>query len=240
MRLLNYVLGSRAAQFSADLRKIRRSIIRGAAPSAFSVLRDASAAWDQRVIGVSFDGTGYGDDGTTWGGEIFSGSVREGFERVAHLRPATLPGGDAAAKYPVQAAAGFLAQLDELPDLTAPPFSFPSRYRDALRLANINVAICSALPLCCLPTLRLLWLCFHTRSHVRRPGRYVAGTPCHSQASCRCALSVSLSSVGKMGFSSAASSDADQRQASRTRTQGEMCARLPARFRAGASGDAGP
>jgi hydrogenase maturation protein HypF len=103
-----------------------------------SVLAERGA-WDQRVIGVSFDGTGYGDDGAIWGGEIFSGSAREGFERVAHLRAAALPGGDAAATYPVQAAAGFLAQLDELPDLTAPPFSFPSRYRDALRLVNFNV-----------------------------------------------------------------------------------------------------
>jgi hydrogenase maturation protein HypF len=95
--------------------------------------------WDQHVIGVSFDGTGYGDDGTIWGGEIFSGSIREGFERATHLRGAALPGGDAAASHPVQAAAGFLAQLNDLPDMTAPPFSFPSRYLDALKLVNTKV-----------------------------------------------------------------------------------------------------
>ena len=76
-----------------------------------SVLAERGA-WDKRVLGVSFDGTGYGDDGTIWGGEIFAGSVREGFERVAHLRGADLPGGDAAASYPIQAAAGFLAQIE--------------------------------------------------------------------------------------------------------------------------------
>src|SRR3984893_5982463 len=103
-----------------------------------SVLAERGA-WDKRVIGVSCDGTGYGDDGTIWGGEIFFGSVREGFARVAHLRPATLPGGDAAASYPAQAAAAFLAQLNDLPDLTAPPFSFPSRYLDALQLVQANV-----------------------------------------------------------------------------------------------------
>ena len=77
-----------------------------------SVLAERGA-WDEAVVGVSLDGTGYGDDGTIWGGEIFVGSVRRGFERVAHLRQAALPGGDAAARYPVQAAAGFLAQLED-------------------------------------------------------------------------------------------------------------------------------
>lgn len=95
--------------------------------------------WAKRVVGVSFDGTGYGDDGSIWGGEIFVGSVATGFDRVAHLRSASLPGGDAAAQYPVQAAAGFLAQLDGLPDLTAAPFEFPERYLAALELVNKNV-----------------------------------------------------------------------------------------------------
>jgi hydrogenase maturation protein HypF len=103
-----------------------------------SVLAERGA-WAQRVIGVSFDGTGYGDDGTIWGGEIFYGSISEGFERAAHLRRAALPGGDAAASCPVQAAAGFLAQLNELPDMTAPPLSFPSRYLDALKLVSTKV-----------------------------------------------------------------------------------------------------
>jgi hydrogenase maturation protein HypF len=96
-------------------------------------------AWDQRVIGVSFDGTGYGDDHGIWGGEIFAGSVRAGFERVAHLRTAALSGGDAASSYPVQAAAGFLEQLDDLPDVMAKPFSFGLRYRDAVGLVRQKI-----------------------------------------------------------------------------------------------------
>jgi hydrogenase maturation protein HypF len=95
--------------------------------------------WENRVLGVSFDGTGYGDDGGIWGGEFFTGSLRSGFECVAHLRPAALPGGDAAAQYPVQAAAGFLAQVEGLPDLARPPFSFPARYQTALQLVHKNV-----------------------------------------------------------------------------------------------------
>lgn len=91
-----------------------------------SVLAERQA-WDQRVIGVSFDGTGFGDDGTIWGGELFIGSIRGGFERVLHLRRAGLPGGDAAARFPVQCAAGFLSQLDR-------EFRLGSRYEAAREL----------------------------------------------------------------------------------------------------------
>jgi hydrogenase maturation protein HypF len=90
--------------------------------------------WQTRVVGVSFDGTGYGDDGSIWGGEFFVGSVEKGFRRVAHLRSVSLPGGDAAAQYPIQAATGFLAQLDSLPDLAAAPFHFSERHQNALEL----------------------------------------------------------------------------------------------------------
>ncbi len=95
--------------------------------------------WTKPVVGVSFDGTGYGDDGTIWGGEIFVGNLKAGFERVAHLRAAMLAGGDAAAACPVQAAAGFLTQLDNAPDFTAPPFGFPTRYRNATELIRKDI-----------------------------------------------------------------------------------------------------
>ena len=98
-----------------------------------SVLAERGAL-DRRVLGVALDGTGFGDDGTIWGGEFFAGSVREGFTRVAHLREASLAGGDAAARHPVQAAAGFLAQIDGVRDFIQPPFSFPDRFRDASAL----------------------------------------------------------------------------------------------------------
>src|SRR5665213_2642284 len=90
--------------------------------------------WDRRVIGVSFDGAGYGDDGTIWGGELFTGSIRDGFHRIAHMRHAQLPGGDSASRFPVQAAAGFLAQVEGMPDVTAAPFCFPPRYQRSLGL----------------------------------------------------------------------------------------------------------
>ena len=98
-------------------------------------------ALDRRVLGVAFDGTGYGDDGAIWGSEFFAGSVQKGFERIAHLRPAVLPGGDAAARHPVQAAAGFLAGIADLPDLTAAPFNFPRRYLQARELIEKNLRV---------------------------------------------------------------------------------------------------
>jgi hydrogenase maturation protein HypF len=94
------------------------------------------AEWDREVVGVAFDGTGFGDDGTIWGGEFFVGSLRGGFVRAAHLRSAPLPGGDAAARFPVQASAGFLWELSDLPDLEAPPFSFPERYGAAREMVR--------------------------------------------------------------------------------------------------------
>ncbi|HEX4347839.1 MAG TPA: carbamoyltransferase HypF [Vicinamibacterales bacterium] len=106
-----------------------------------SVLAERGA-FDERVVGVAFDGTGYGDDGTIWGGEFFVGSLAEGFTRHAHLRPALLPGGDAAAQFPVQAAAGFLRGMDAgLPDLSDAPFRFPARYEDARALLRTGVRV---------------------------------------------------------------------------------------------------
>src|SRR5262249_42059531 len=98
-----YISTAHALQLPAADRK---SVQHHRAPIA-SVLAEWEV-WDEPVLGVSFDGTGYGDDGAIWGGEIFSGSVSSGFARLAHLRYAVLPGGDAAARHPVQAAAGFL------------------------------------------------------------------------------------------------------------------------------------
>jgi hydrogenase maturation protein HypF len=62
------------------------------------------------ALGVAWDGTGYGTDGTIWGGEFFL-VTKNKVERVAHLRPFRLPGGDKAVKEPRRAAAGLLHEL---------------------------------------------------------------------------------------------------------------------------------
>jgi hydrogenase maturation protein HypF len=62
------------------------------------------------VLGVSWDGTGYGTDGTVWGGELIRVS-RESVERVGHLRTFPLPGGEQAIREPRRAAAGLLYEV---------------------------------------------------------------------------------------------------------------------------------
>jgi hydrogenase maturation protein HypF len=85
------------------------------------------------IVGVSFDGTGYGCDQTIWGGEILKlGRDSHRFVRVGHLLPVPLSGGDAAVRNPWRMALSqlWMADIDWTPDL-AP---VAARSPDELRL----------------------------------------------------------------------------------------------------------
>jgi hydrogenase maturation protein HypF len=63
---------------------------------------------DGPAVGAIYDGTGYGADGTVWGGELLAGDLR-GFERAGWLRQVAMPGGTAAIRQPWRMAAAWLA-----------------------------------------------------------------------------------------------------------------------------------
>jgi len=65
---------------------------------------------DGPVLGVAWDGTGYGDDGTIWGGEFLKVD-KNSYMRLAHLRPFPLPGGEKAIEEPWRIAIGLLYEL---------------------------------------------------------------------------------------------------------------------------------
>jgi hydrogenase maturation protein HypF len=77
-----------------------------------------AAATGEPCIGIAIDGVGYGDDGTVWGCEIFSGQVPD-LKRVAHLEPMAMPGGDLATRFPERMLYGILPDEDVIALLAA-------------------------------------------------------------------------------------------------------------------------
>jgi hydrogenase maturation protein HypF len=74
-----------------------------------SVMAENGFDGAERVIGFAFDGTGYGDDGAIWGGEVLLADYA-GFQRAAHLKYFPLAGGDASVKKPYRVALAYLWQ----------------------------------------------------------------------------------------------------------------------------------
>jgi hydrogenase maturation protein HypF len=88
---------------------------------------------DRRVLGVAWDGTGYGTDGTIWGGE-FLACTAGGFERIARMRPFSLPGGETAIREPWRIALAVCRQLDLASDIK----QWPDWNVDGAKIASIK------------------------------------------------------------------------------------------------------
>ena len=73
---------------------------------------------DGKVLAFVWDGTGYGTDGTVWGGEVLLADAR-GFERIGHLRPFRLLGGEKAVREPRRVALSLLFELFGLEEVIA-------------------------------------------------------------------------------------------------------------------------
>ncbi len=88
------------------------------------------------VIGLIMDGTGYGTDGSIWGGEVLIGDY-SGFNRFAHFEPLPLPGGDAAIKAPWRTAVSYLqTTFDHLPTL---PFLDEHDFNPVVEMVTKNI-----------------------------------------------------------------------------------------------------
>ncbi|MEO8326139.1 MAG: carbamoyltransferase HypF, partial [Nitrospirota bacterium] len=94
------------------------------------------------VLGVAWDGAGYGADGTLWGGEFLICDP-SGFQRIGHLRPFRLPGGEICMREPRRVALAFLHELlgKRLLDLDLPPLQSlgPQMTRSLLALLDKSV-----------------------------------------------------------------------------------------------------
>jgi hydrogenase maturation protein HypF len=97
--------GYRTTAWAASLADVQRIGVQHHHAHVASCLADNGV--DGRVLGIAWDGTGYGPDGTVWGGEFLVADLL-GFERAGHFELVPLPGGDAAVREPWRMAAAFL------------------------------------------------------------------------------------------------------------------------------------
>ena len=132
-----------------------------------------------QVIGVAFDGTGFGTDGKIWGGEFLVADFA-GFTRRAHLRYVPLPGGDAAVRQPWRMALSYLRDAFGRQHSRPNSACFPGVSREAdragrhhARASSIQTVETSSCGRLFDAVAAILGICL--RGHLRGAGRHRAG-----------------------------------------------------------------
>lgn len=129
---------------------------------------------DEQVIGIAFDGTGYGPDGTIWGGEFLSADLRS-FQRSYYFDPVPLPGGDLVTAYPWRTAVSYLhkylgppANWNTLPFLSGID---PEELDLVLQAIdrNLNCPLSSGAGRLFDAVAALIGLCTHAKFHAEAP-----------------------------------------------------------------------
>ena len=91
-----------ASQYNVDLFQIQHHYAH-----VLSLMADNNIKIDEKIVGISVDGVGYGDDGNVWGGEILLCSYDK-YQRVGHLEYQPMIGGDRCTKYPARITASII------------------------------------------------------------------------------------------------------------------------------------
>lgn len=99
---------------------------------------------EEPVVGIAYDGTGYGEDGAVWGAEILVADLRA-YRRRGHLRYAALPGGEAAVRQPWRSALGYASLEEPLVHKWRPVWAGVPKQNFALVLAQAQAGIHSPL-----------------------------------------------------------------------------------------------
>ncbi len=107
----NYLSSNWARKFAESSKNTKLVEVQHHKAHIASVMAENGIKTGEKVIGFAFDGTGFGDDGAIWGGEVFVGDYTN-FERAAHLEYFPLAGGDAAVKKPYRVALSLMKKAE--------------------------------------------------------------------------------------------------------------------------------
>jgi hydrogenase maturation protein HypF len=105
-----------------------------------SCMAENGLTGEQPVIGLAFDGTGYGEDGNIWGGEVLIADYN-GYQRAFHLQNVPLPGGDKAVREPCRQALAWLKQSELAWEENLPPVNFLSEKEQTIINQQIEKGI---------------------------------------------------------------------------------------------------